>query len=268
MTNLGRRLRRQFERVNNELWVLLSLFLIALLLNYVVASQRMVLSFYMLPTLGSAYFRGRRHATLTALASVLLVVGLMLYADAFYPNYAAATALPWDKWVDVTVWGGLLLVTGYLMGTLYEHKTAQVEELRATYHGVLMILRHFISKDKYTENHCSHVSVYATCIATCLDLSEALIEDVRSAALLHDIGKLDISRDLLYKAARLTREETEQVKMHIEKGGEILHPVGGALHRILPIVLAHHDNFDGSGHHPTRGEDHHPGGRIISFAHA
>src|ERR1700736_4817930 len=166
MTNLGRRLRRHFERVNNELWVLLSLFLIALLLNYVVASQRMVLSFYMLPTLGSAYFRGRRHATLTALASVLLVVGLMLYADAFYPNYAAVSQLPWDKWVDVTVWGGLLLVTGYLMGTLYEHKTAQIEELRSTYHGVLMILRHFISKDKSTEKKILFgVGVFSWCIA-------------------------------------------------------------------------------------------------------
>ncbi len=54
----------RLERVNKELWVILSLFLIALLLNYVVASQRMVLSFYAMPTLGSAYFYGRRHATL------------------------------------------------------------------------------------------------------------------------------------------------------------------------------------------------------------
>jgi putative nucleotidyltransferase with HDIG domain len=266
MTNLGRHLRRQFERVNNELWVLLSLFVIALLLNYVVASQRMVLSFYMLPTLGSAYFRGRRHATLTALASVLLVVGLMLYADAFYPNYAAVSQLPWDKWVDVTVWGGLLLVTGYLMGTLYEHKNAQVEELRATYHGVLMILRHFISKDKYTENHCYRVSVYATCIATCLDLSEARIEDVRSAALLHDIGKLDISRDLLYKAARLTREEFEEMKQHVAKGVDLLEPVGGSLRRVIPIILAHHDKFDGTGYGPASGQDIPLEARIITVA--
>ena len=59
------------ERVNKELWVVLSLFAIALLLNQVIAAQRMVLSFYVLPTIASAYFYGRRHGTLTAFASVL-----------------------------------------------------------------------------------------------------------------------------------------------------------------------------------------------------
>ena len=47
------------------------------------------------------------------------------------------------------------------MGRLYEHKDAQVKELRETYNGILMILRHFVSKDKYTENHSYRVSVPA-----------------------------------------------------------------------------------------------------------
>src|SRR6266542_6480877 len=67
------------ERVNKELWVLLSLFAIALLLNQVIASQRMVLSLYVLPTIASSYFYGRRHGTLTAFASVLLVSGLLIF---------------------------------------------------------------------------------------------------------------------------------------------------------------------------------------------
>jgi len=77
---------RNIERVNKELWILLSLFAIALLLNHVFASQQMVLGFYVLPTLGSAYLYGKRHATLTALASVLMVVLLLMYGDTFYPG--------------------------------------------------------------------------------------------------------------------------------------------------------------------------------------
>ena len=65
------------ERVNKELWVILSMFALALLLNQVLASQRMVLSLYVLPTIASSYFYGRRHGTLTAFASVLLVSGLL-----------------------------------------------------------------------------------------------------------------------------------------------------------------------------------------------
>ena len=257
---------RRFEQVNKELWILLSLFLIALLLNHVVASQRMVLGFYVLPTLGSAYLYGRREATLTAFASVLMVVLLLMYGEAFDPRPEPVVEPSYGKWLDVTVWGGSLLVTGYLMGRLCERKNAQLQELRDTYHGVLMILRHFISKDTYTENHCHRVSVYASVIAAQLDLSPGVIEDVKAAALLHDIGKLDISRELLYKAAKLTSEEYEEIKQHVSKGVDMLEPVGGSLRRVIPIILAHHDKFDGSGYHPTSGEGIPLEARIIAVA--
>jgi HD-GYP domain-containing protein (c-di-GMP phosphodiesterase class II) len=258
---------RRFEQVNKELWILLSLFGIALLLNYVLASQRMVLGFYVLPTLASAYLYGRRHATLTALASVLMVVLLLMYTDAFSLGREGMAAMSgYSKWLDVMVWGGSLVITGYLMGTLCERQNVQLKELRDTYHGVLMILRHFISKDTYTENHCHRVSVYATVIAASMDLRATVIEDIKAAALLHDIGKLDISRDLLYKAARLTHEEYEEIKLHVSKGVHLLEPVGGSLRRVIPIILAHHDRFDGSGYHPTSGEEIPIEARIIAVA--
>jgi putative nucleotidyltransferase with HDIG domain len=255
----------RLEEVNKELWLLLSLFSICLLLNLIVDGQRMVLSFYTLPTLWSAYLYGRRHATLTALGSVLLV-GLMTW---YNPVLFAATAnmvMSVSRWLDLVVWGGVLIITGYAMGTLYDHKSAQISELRETYHGVLMILRHFIAKDAYTENHSYRVSVYAARIASALDLPADRVEDVRAAALLHDIGKLDVSRELLYKAARLTKEEFERMQEHVSKGVAMLEPVGGSLRRVIPIVLAHHDKFDGSGYHPNRGEEIPLEARIISVA--
>ena len=258
---------RRVSEINGELWLILSLFLIAMLLNYMVSMHHAVLGFYFFPTIFSAYFYGRRHATMTALLSFALVVSLTYFNPSLFTFHGGQT-LADSKWFDITLWGATLMVTAYAMGTLYDRNQAKLRELRQTYHGVLLILRQFISKDKYTQNHSYRVSIYATKIASALRFNEERIEDVRAAALLHDIGKLDISRDLLYKAARLTSEEAEQVKTHIERGGEILHPVGGALHRILPIVLAHHDHFDGSGHHPTQGEDIPLEARIISVADA
>jgi putative nucleotidyltransferase with HDIG domain len=255
----------RLEEVNKELWLLLSVFAICLLLNLLVDSQRMVLSFYTLPTLGSAYVYGRRHATLTALASVMLV-GLMTWYNPVLFAASASLAIPAGRWLDITVWGGVLVITGYSMGTLYEHRATQINEMRETYHGVLMILRHFIAKDTYTENHSYRVSIYAATIATALDLPPDRVEDVRAAALLHDIGKLDVSRDLLYKAARLTKEEFEQMQEHVSKGVAILEPVGGSLRRVIPIVLSHHDKFDGSGYHPNRGDEIPIEARIISVA--
>src|SRR5690242_1985258 len=121
------------------------------------------------------------------------------------------------------------------MGTLYEHKNAQLQQLRETYNGVLMLLRHFISKDEYTEHHSYRVSVYATRIAAHLRLSPDRIEDVRAAGMLHDIGKLDISRDLLYKAAQFTSEEYAEMQRHVDKGVAMLETVGGSLRRVIPI---------------------------------
>jgi putative nucleotidyltransferase with HDIG domain len=241
------------------------MFVIALMLNILVDAQRMMLSFYTLPTLGSAYLFGRRQATLTAFASVLMV-GLVRAStpgmSVGNSSVLAATA----AWADLGAWGGTLIVTGYLMGTLYEHKNAQLQEMRETYNGVLMLLRHFISKDQYTEHHSHRVSLYAARIAAHLSLSSERIEDVRAAGLLHDIGKLEISRELLYKAARFTHEEYEEMQQHVDRGVAMLETVGGSLRRVIPIVLAHHDKFNGSGYHPTRGNEIPLEARVISVA--
>ena len=262
---LGQRLRQQLAEVNRELWLVLSLLVLAAFLNFAVQGERTVLGFYTLPTVFSAYVYGRRHAVLTAFASAFLV-GLITY---FNPPIFAEShiRLPIDgKWFDLTVWAGILVVTAYAMGTLYEHRARHIRELRDTYHGVLMILQHFISKDKYTQNHSYRVSVYATKIAQCMGFPSERVEDIRAAALLHDIGKLDVSREILYKAARLTREEYEKMQQHVAIGVDLLSPVGGSLRRVLPIILSHHDKFDGSGYNPTKGEDIPLEARILSVA--
>jgi putative nucleotidyltransferase with HDIG domain len=250
--------------VNKELWLILSMFIIAMILNFIVDAQRMMVSFYTLPTLGSAYLYGRRHATFTAFASVLLVVLLTLSPSTL--GRAAGEPVTLGTWLDLSAWGGILVVTGYLMGSLYEHKNLQLGELRETYNGVLTLLQHFISKDEYTEHHSYRVSVYASRIAAHLRLSADRIEDVRAAGLLHDIGKLDISRDLLYKAAQFTPEEYHEMQTHVDKGVAMLETVGGSLRRVIPIVLSHHDKFDGSGYHTTRGGEIPLEARIISVA--
>lgn len=256
---------RELEQVNKELWLFLMMFSIAAALNYAIASDRILLSFYVFPTLFSAYFYGRRHATLTALASVLLVILTAYWNDRLFAR-TNLIRLRGDKWYDIAVWGGTLIVIAYAMGTLYEGREARIRELRESYNGILLILRQFISNDKYTQNHSYRVSVYAARIAETLSLSPDQIEDIRDAALLHDIGKLAIPRTLLYKAARLTEEEYDEVQKHVEIGLERLDAVGGSLHRVIPIVLAHHDKFDGTGHHSARGEEIPLEARIIAVA--
>jgi len=246
-------LKHQLSEVNKELWLVLSMISIIGIMNYLVTGHRMLLGLYTLPTLFSAYFYGRKHAVLTAVASILLV-GLFGYYKPSIFSLPSLPAMPDHRWFEMAAWGGILLVTAYFMGTLYDRNAAKLAELRQTYRGLLVILRQFISKDKYTENHCYRVSIYAAKIATYLGIDADRIEDIRSAALLHDIGKLDINRELLYKASQLTTEEFDGMKKHVEMGTDILEPVGGPMGRIIPLILSHHDKYDGSGYHPETGK--------------
>lgn len=248
--------------VNKELLLILSIVVSAGLINLLIAGQRMALTIYNLPTLFAAYYFGRRRAVEAAVASILLI----LWMHILHPTVLGKEIEGVFTWSDLSVWGGFLMLSAYAAGTLYEYGQRRLRELRETYHGVLQILNHFISNDKFTQNHSYRVSLYATQIAGEMGMSEDRIEDVRAAALLHDIGKLETSREILYKAARLTEEEMTHVRGHVDKGMDLLSPVGGSLQRILPIVLAHHDKFDGSGYHPNKGEEIPIEARIISVA--
>jgi len=263
---LKKSLLRQCTEVNRELWLVLSLFIIAALCNFLIAGRGMLLSFYTFPTLFSAYHYGRRHAVLTAFASVLMIV-LITFLNPNLFDHGAET-LSQQKWFDICVWGGSLILTAFAMGTLYERSASRMRELRETYHGVLMILQQFISKDTYTQNHSYRVSIYAARMAAEMGFDDERIEDVRAAALLHDIGKLDVSRDILYKAARLTTTESQEMRQHVTRGVHLLEPVGGSLRRVLPIILAHHDRFDGSGYSDRAGEEIPLEARVLAVADA
>jgi HD-GYP domain-containing protein (c-di-GMP phosphodiesterase class II) len=188
------------------------------------------LGFYTLPTLFSAYAYGRRHAVMTALSSVLLVVLLAQFNPTLF-SYRIALPDFIERWFDLGVWAGILLVTAYAMGTLYERNRRNLEELRESYHGILMILQQFAANDKYSQDHAYRVAVCATRIAECMSLDADRIEDVRAAALLHNVDQLGISMDVLCRAAQMTQGEAEDKKR--EKA------MGGSLRRVIPIVLAH-----------------------------
>ncbi len=216
-------------------------------MNYLVSATRIMMGLYVLPTIFSAYFYGRRHATLTSIACILVVILFAHYHPTCLAGYRQIKELS-GPWYDIFSWGAILMVTSYAIGTLQERSQQQVHELRRTYHGLIIILRQFLSKDKYTENHCYRVSIYAAKIAAYMRMSESQIEDIRSAALLHDLGKLDISREILYKAARLNKAEYDGIKKHVDKGAEMLTVADTPLNRIIPIVLSHHEHHDGSGY--------------------
>jgi len=223
------------SRVHKELWLLLSLVVIAALLNFLVSSQRVVLCFFFLPTLYSAYQFGRQHATLTASASVAMVVLLTRMNPILFNRRVAAPGE--NPWFDLAAWGGILIVSGYAMGTLYERNQRSLNELKASYDGLMVILHHILSHEKYSTAHAYRVSLCAAKIAEALGLDAGSTEDVRTAALLQNITGLGINHDILYRVANLSQEDLEE---SLKKSGRTLtqtKALAGTLQRAIPILI-------------------------------
>jgi response regulator RpfG family c-di-GMP phosphodiesterase len=224
------------RKINPELWLLLFLVLIAAMLNFLVASQKMALVFYFLPTLYSAYHFGRRHATLTAVASVVLVVFLAFTNPAMFTR---RVDLPFDaRWFDLTVWGGVLMVAGYATGTLYERNQKTLREMEDGYDGMLVILQNFLANQKYSEAHSYRISMCATKIAEAVGLDAGSVEDIRIAALLFNMKEMGISNEVLCKAAQVTHEDLQQAMQNRGKVPSKAGVTGGSLQRAIPIFLS------------------------------
>jgi diguanylate cyclase (GGDEF)-like protein len=124
------------------------------------------------------------------------------------------------------------------------------------------------SKDKHTGRHVEMTVKYATEVAKKMGLSSEEIENVREASILHDLGKIGISEKILLKRSKLTKEEFDEIKKHPQIGVDIIRPLH-FLHDIIPLMLYHHERWDGSGYpHGLKGEDIPIGARIIAVADA
>ncbi|MGD9140744.1 MAG: HD domain-containing protein [bacterium] len=256
-------IRDRFLRVNKELWLILGILAIAGAMNYLVTAKRMIIAFYAMPTLYSAYFYGRRHAVLTAFASVFLI-GLLTH---FNPEFLNGQSGIYGIEYDLMVWGGTLVLTAYAMGTLHERERRRIDELRETYQGLLVILRQLVCNDSASENHAHRVSNYASTIAEYHGLKAERIEDVRAASLLHDIAGLETSRNLLEKASRTMLEEPgPRAGRRSPKSRR--EPAVGRIHRIVPIILGCRLSYDSRRNDNSGGEEIPLEARIIKVADA
>ncbi|MFA6941560.1 MAG: diguanylate cyclase [Clostridiaceae bacterium] len=111
------------------------------------------------------------------------------------------------------------------------------------------------AKDRYTYGHVERVVFYCKLLASKLKLSEEDKKNFIYGAYMHDIGKINISKDVLLKKMPLTKEEWEILKQHSADGVEIIKPVK-SLNNLIPMILHHHERYDGKGYPANlKGED-------------
>lgn len=144
----------------------------------------------------------------------------------------------------------------HIINDINEELKDKNEELEKAYLDTIGILRQTVeAKDPYTRGHSDRVSEYSVLLGTKLGLSEKDLHTLKVGGLFHDIGKIGIPDSILLKESKLDDEEYSQIKNHPSIGAHIL---GDAeiFKEILPIVLHHHERYDGRGY-PSQlsGED-------------
>ena len=102
-------------------------------------------------------------------------------------------------------------------------------------------------RDPYTAQHSVRVAETSRRLARCLGLSREQVDEITLAARVHDLGKIGISNDILLKDGRLTPDEMAAMQMHPRIGVEVLQKYHSC-HHALPVVLHHHERYDGKGY--------------------
>ncbi len=142
----------------------------------------------------------------------------------------------------------------HMLTALSEMAGAALERARmfgdleqAYFETVLALVKAIESRDRYTASHSEFIAQLAEATARRLGLREEEVQEVYWAALLHDVGKIGVPDHILRKPTALTDDEWRIMQKHPEWGARIVEHIPH-LQKIAPVILAHHERFDGSGY--------------------
>lgn len=150
---------------------------------------------------------------------------------------------------------------------LSHNKTAMLKDLRELFYKTIKSISSALdAKDQYTHGHSMRVTLYSLILAKDLGLDDKTLEEIETAGLLHDIGKVGIPQSILCKPGKLTDEEFEIMKSHPEQGEKIVRKIK-KLDIISAWLKTHHERWDGKGYPDgLKGEEIPISARIIALA--
>jgi HD-GYP domain-containing protein (c-di-GMP phosphodiesterase class II) len=145
-----------------------------------------------------------------------------------------------------------LIMVVFFIGHMAFESFARVREAQlSTLRGFIKALE---AKDLYTRGHTERVAHFSEMIGKEMGFNGTRLEQLRWAALIHDVGKLAVPRDLIRKRARLTDDEYEQMQRHVHLVEDLLAEVE-FLQPMVDVATDHHAHYDGNGYHATHRED-------------
>jgi HD superfamily phosphohydrolase YqeK len=235
------------------------------LINVLAVNERTILYLFYSPVVLCAWFLSRRDAMGAAILAGLLVVGYGL----LIPSKLGGASSRMDAWADVVIWGGVLILTAYMISTLRACTETAMRDLHQAYVGALAIMTKFIEMvDADAEAHSVRVASWCVRIAQELGLSKPAVEEARIAGMLHDVGKVAVSAGLLRRASELDVLYEQDACLHASRGAALVEGMGGMLRQIAAAIEFQHERYDGMGLNRMQGEQIPLTSRIIAVADA
>jgi putative two-component system response regulator len=144
-----------------------------------------------------------------------------------------------------------------------------VAQLKTAYKDSLFVLANAIERrDSYTHAHMRRLNEFARLLANELNWDQEQLEDLEFGAILHDIGKIYVPEAVLQKEGKLNEEEMDDMRKHPEVGAHMIKDIP-YLASAAPMVLYHHERWDGNGYpEGLRGEEIPIGARVLAVADA
>jgi putative nucleotidyltransferase with HDIG domain len=170
----------------------------------------------------------------------------IVFPAAHYTSYFSPLAILYI--VTTTALSGAIGIFYRYLRDLSHDLLKNQEKIQKIFLDLVLSLSYALeSADPYTKGHSEKVCIYARKLGEFLGLPGEQLDELEKAALLHDIGKMGISKLILNKPSKLTDDEYAIIKTHSEIGARTLELVM-TLSPLAPIIKAHHESFDGLGY--------------------
>ncbi|MGH9366518.1 MAG: HD-GYP domain-containing protein [Thermoanaerobaculia bacterium] len=201
---------------------------------------------YLLPIIAGALWFGARGGIMASLAVSAAYLGHILLS---WPKQPMENA---NQFAMIGVYLVVGAVSGILVDRQERERSRRLEAERraqreAIVEGIASLANALGFRDEYTREHSERVARLAVEIGRRRGLSGEPLERLRLASMMHDVGKIGVRDDILFKPEHLTPEERTKIERHPVLAAEILRPIHGT-REIAEIVLSHHECPDGSGY--------------------
>jgi hypothetical protein len=220
---------KRFE-VSLIILILVGIFAIVFLVHY----KFTFLNFFFLPVILSGYFLGQKRAVLTAIFSILLV---LLYLLFFNILSGTGPGLSLDSAINLITWGGFLILTGAIIGTVSEQREKRIRNLRRSYVGSLEILLKYMEVADEVKPRSMRVARLAGKMAEAAGLEKREVENIKSAALLYEAGDLQSSLPFFSEVVEFMASEMEPSESRLsDRENVMLNSAASLLKEVEPIL--------------------------------